>query len=113
MATKTKATSRGTPRSPLYVSIGAGQVAVQKAREVATGAAGTLRTARKRLLEGIDDLARRGEDLVSGIRRSAPSKRAVEQARNARSRIKAATTSSTRAAGAAAQAARSAAKKVG
>ena len=116
MATRTKArqvTSSPYQRYFVYAPIGAGQLLVEKIRELPRAVSQVAVDPRGKVMEAYEDLAKRGEELVSSIRRSAPTQRAVEQARTARSRVKAATTSVGKAVDAGAQATKSAAKKVG
>jgi hypothetical protein len=116
MATKTRTTTVTTNpyrKYFVYAPIGAGQLLVEKMRELPTAVSQIAVDPRGKVMKAYDGLAKRGEELVSSIRRSAPTQRAVEQARTARSRVKAATTSVGKAVDATAQATRSAAKKVG
>ena len=48
---------------------------------------------RKKVLGSYEDLAKRGEKLVTSVRRCAYTRRAVDQAKSARSQVKAAATS--------------------
>jgi len=86
----------------LYAVVGAGDFAVEKARAL---------TERKNTTKTYEDLVGRGRTLSAKIKRSAPTKRAIEQTRNARSQARAAATSATKAVRANARAARSAATK--
>jgi hypothetical protein len=86
----------------LYAVIGAGDLAVDKARDV-----------RKILDPSVySDLVGRGRDLTGRIAKAAPTKKAVDRSRTARSQAKAAATSVRKAVRANATAARSAAEKV-
>jgi hypothetical protein len=107
-----------------YATIGAGGAAVEfvrsidrvridapkQARELGKDAPAKLRQLREQGVSGarelrdqagkeFDDLAKRGRDLVGVVRGSAAAKQAASQVRAARSRVKAAGTSSGRAAG--------------
>ena len=86
----------------LYAVIGAGDLAVEKARDV-----------RKIVDPSVySDLVDRGRDLTGRIAKAAPTKKAVDRTRTARSQAKAAATSVRKAVKANATAARSAAEKV-
>ena len=86
----------------LYAVVGAGDLAVEKARNV-----------RKIVDPAVySDFVARGRDLSGRIAKAVPTKRAVEQTRTARSQAKAAATSVGKAVKANATAARSAAGKV-
>ena len=67
---------------------------------------------RKRATKQFTDLAKRGEKLVKKVQRSGPTKRAIEQTKSARSRVKAAATSVRKAAKADATAVGAAAETV-
>lgn len=86
----------------LYAVIGAGDLAIEKAKDV------------RRVVDPsvYSDLVSRGRDLTGRIAKAAPTKKAVEQTRTARSQAKAAATSVRKAVRANATAARSAAEKV-
>lgn len=102
----------------LNVALGAGDLAVEKAKELA----GTVKefdartfwsTRQERVLETYNDLATRGQKLRRSIKGSAPVKRASDQTQVARRQVKSATTSLRKAVDANVQATKSAAKKVG
>jgi len=97
----------------LYVPIGAGQLVVEKTREASRKAWTMAQKRRKGVLKTYEDLAKRGEKLVTSVRRSAYTRRAIDQAKSARSQMKVAATGVRKTAGATGQAAKSAAKKVG
>lgn len=86
----------------LYAAIGAGDLAIEKAK-------GARRVVDPSLYA---DLVARGRDMTGRIAKAAPTKKAVEQTRTARSQAKAAATSVRKAVRANATAARSAAQKV-
>lgn len=89
-------------REVLYAAIGAGDLAIEKAKGV-----------RRAVDPGAyADLVARGRDMTGRIAKAAPTKKAVEQTRTARSQAKAAATSVRKAVRANATAARSAAQKV-
>jgi hypothetical protein len=116
MPTNTK--SRSGPRKALsdyalYAPIGAGQLVVEKTREASKKAWTMAQKRRKGVLKTYEDLAKRGEKLVTSVRRSAYTRRAIDQAKSARSQVKAAATGVRKTGGATGQAAKSAAKKVG
>jgi Rho termination factor, N-terminal domain len=72
---------------------------VSNARKVREQGASGARELRDQAGKEFDDLAKRGRELVGAIRGSAAAKQAASQVRAARSRVKAAGTSSGRAAG--------------
>lgn len=86
----------------LYAAIGAGDLAVEKAKGV------------RRIVDPslYSELVDRGRDLTGRIAKSAPTQKAVDRTRTARSQAKAAATSVRKAVRANATAARSAAEKV-
>ncbi len=86
----------------LYAAIGAGDLAVEKVK-------GLRRTVDPSLYS---ELVERGRDLSGRIAKSAPTKKAVDRTRTARSQAKAAATSVRKAVTANATAAKSAAGKV-
>jgi hypothetical protein len=90
----------------LYAVVGAGDLAVQKARDA------TKITDRKTGERYYKDFVKRGRDLSGRIRNSGPTKAAASQTKTARRQVKAASTSVAKAAGANVKAARTAAKKV-
>jgi hypothetical protein len=96
----------------VYAPIGAGQLLVEKTRELAGKAADTAKGQRKSFVKSYSKLAQRGEKLVSSVRRSANTRRAVDQIKTARTQVKGAATSVRKAAGSTAQASKAAAKKV-
>ena len=97
----------------VYAPLGAGELVIEKSRELSRKAwARTLRE-RKQLLKGYRDLARRGEKLVTGVRKSAYTRRAVGQAKTARSQVKSAVTSIRKTGDATASAGKAAVKKAG
>ena len=73
---------------------------VDRSRKLPETAPKRLQKLQKRASKTYTDYSKRGEKLVTRIRKSAPSKRAVEQTKSARARIKAAATSVRKAAGA-------------
>lgn len=114
MATTKQAKSR--PERSLadysvYVPLGAGQLAVQKAKELSGKALSLAQDRRKDLANAYKDLADRGERLAASIRRSAYTRRATEQTKVARGRVKAAATSVRKAVGATTEATKAAAAK--
>jgi hypothetical protein len=96
----------------VYAPLGAGQLAVEKTREFAGKAAGAAKGQRKVFLKTYAKLAERGEKLVKSVRKSAYTKRAVDQIKTARGQVKGAATSVRKAAGSTATASKAAAKKV-
>jgi len=96
----------------VYVPLGAGQLLVEKTKEF-SGAALTFAKGRsKDITKGYQSLAKRGEKIASSIRRSAYTKRAIDQTDKARSQVKTTARTIRRAADATAEATRSAARKV-
>jgi hypothetical protein len=75
-----------------------GEQGVSNARKVREQGASSARELRDQASKEFDDLAKRGRELVGAIRGSAAAKQAASQVRTARSRVKAAGTSSGRAA---------------
>ncbi|HEX6675520.1 MAG TPA: Rho termination factor N-terminal domain-containing protein [Actinomycetes bacterium] len=76
-----------------------GKEAPARLRQLGEQGASSARELRDQAGKEFDDLAKRGRDLVGSIRGSAAAKQAASQVRAARSRVKAAGTSSGRAAG--------------
>ena len=115
MATTTKRYDARKALADYYVfaPLGAGQVLLEKGRELSGKAVQLAQSQREDWGKTYQDLAKRGEKIVASIRRSAATRRAVDQTRVARSQVKAATTSVRKAATTAAEATRQAAKKVG
>ena len=77
-------------RELLYAVVGVGDLALEKAKRLRTIDA-------KATTEMYDDLVERGQALSRKIRNSAASKQAMAQTKTARSQVKAATTSVTKA----------------
>ncbi|MGH2809013.1 MAG: hypothetical protein ACRDKT_17250 [Actinomycetota bacterium] len=89
----------------LYAVVGAGDFAVEKLADI-------RKVADRDSTEKVyDDFIKRGRTLSKKIRNSAPTKQAVAQTKTARSQVRAATTSLTKAVRANVDASRSAAKK--
>jgi hypothetical protein len=97
----------------VYAPLGAGDLLIEKGRELSKKAWGRALEQRKQLLKGYGDLARRGEKLVASIRTSAYTRRAVDQAKTARSQVKSAVTGVRKTAEATGTATKAAARKVG
>ena len=97
----------------LYVPLGAGQLIVEKTKTVSAKAFKLAKGGRKSAVRTYEDLAKRGEKLVTSVRRSTYTRRAIDQAKSAQSQVKAAATGVRKTAGATSKAAKSAAKKVG
>jgi hypothetical protein len=95
----------------VYAPLGAGELLVEKTRKLSRKTWTEARKQRKQLLKAYRDLAKRGEKLVSSVRRSAYTRRAVEQAKTARSQVKSAATSVRKTADATAAATKAATKK--
>ena len=96
----------------VYAPLGAGQLMMEKSKELAEKAANTAMTQRRSVAKLYTELAQRGERLVSSVRRSAYTKRASDQIKTARVQVKGAATSVRKAAGSTATATKAAAKKV-
>ena len=97
----------------LYAPLGAGQLVVEKTREVSKKAWTGAQKRRKKALKAYEDLAKRGEKLVTSIRRSTYTRRAIDQAKSARPQFKATATRARKTATATTKATKAAAKKVG
>jgi len=97
----------------LYAPLGAGQLVVEKTREASKKAWTFAQKRRKKVLRSYEDLAKRGEKLVTSVRRSAYTSRAVDQAKSARSQVKAAATSVRKTASATTEASKAGARKIG
>jgi hypothetical protein len=97
----------------VYAPLGAGELVIEKSRELSKKAWTRALKQRKQLLKAYRDMARRGEKLVTSVRRSAQTRRAVDQAKTARSQVKSAVSSIRKTADATARATKQAAKKVG
>lgn len=112
-------------RKPFYALIGAGDAAIQAGKSLVKKARGVKpQEVQERLVTSADtsfrwvtkryaSWARRGQRLTNQVGNSAPAKRAAQQTKQARSQVKAATTSIRKAVGAQGDAVKSAAKKVG
>lgn len=96
----------------VYAPLGAGQLMMEKSKELADKAAKTAKTQRRSFAKLYTELTQRGEKLVSSVRRSAYTKRASDQIKTARVQVKGAATSVRKAAGSTATATKVAAKKV-
>jgi hypothetical protein len=109
VATKTERSIVERVQDVPYVALGAGDAAVELIRTVPGQLAGLPQTVR----EGFDGLADRGRTLRTDIKRDPAVRRAGQQTSSAKSRVKAAATSTGKAVGAQAKAAERAAGKVG
>jgi hypothetical protein len=96
----------------VYAPLGAGQLVVEKSKELADMAAKSAKVQRRSVAKLYTELAQRGEKLVSSVRRSVYTKRASNQIKTARVQVKGAATSVRKAAGSTATATKAAAKKV-
>ena len=97
----------------VYAPLGAGQLLIEKSKELGVKARKVTKVQRKDVVKTYREMVVRGEKLAGSIGRSAYTKRAIDQAKTARSQVKAATTSVRKAAGTTAEATKQAAKKVG
>ena len=119
MATKTRTKqTKADPRNPLleyavFVPLGATQLAVGKARTLTMRAWTMADSRRKDLLKGYDELAERGEKIVTSWRRSVYTQRAADQTKAARSQVRSAARSLRRAVGTTTEATRAAARRIG
>jgi hypothetical protein len=74
----------------VYAPLGAGQLFIEKVREL-PGKAWTMATDQsKSLVKAYLDLAERGEKIVKGMSKSTYTTRAIQQTKTARSHVKAA-----------------------
>jgi hypothetical protein len=112
--TKRKSEPRKAWRdSSVYVPLGAGQLVVERTRDLIGKAWAVAQSPRATAVQAYQGLAARGEKVARSIGRSTYTRTAFEQTRSARSQVKAASTSVRKAAGSTATAAKAAAKKVG
>jgi hypothetical protein len=95
----------------VYAPLGAGQLVVEKTKELTGKAAGAAKGQRRAFAKAYASLANRGEKLVSSVRRSAYTRRAADQIKTARTQVKGAATSIRKAADSTATATKAAAKK--
>jgi hypothetical protein len=98
--------------SYVYVPLGAGQLLIEKTKQISDAALTFARGRSKDLTKGYASLAKRGEKLAGSIRRSVYTKRAITQTDKARDQVKATARTIRRAAGATAEATQAAARKV-
>ena len=112
----TKTTKSQVKKSALdysvYVPLGAGQLLIEKSKQLSGTAVKIVTGRRKDISKGYLSLAKRGEKLASSIQRSVYTKRAVEQTDKARQQVKTTVRTIRRAAGATAEATQAAARKV-
>ena len=99
-------------KNALYAVLGSGQAVIDRLKGYWQAYYDFLAKRRKQAAKDYREAAKRGEKIVTSIRRSAPVKRASEQTKTARSRVKGAATSVRKAATANVEAVQSAAKKV-
>jgi hypothetical protein len=96
----------------VYVPLGAGQLLIEKTRQLSGAAVTFAKSRTKDLNKSYVSLAKRGEKLASSIRRSVYTKRAIEQTDKARHQVKSTVRTIRRAADATAEASQAAARKV-
>jgi hypothetical protein len=96
----------------VYVPLGAGQLLIEKTKQLSGTAVEFAKGRTKDVAKAYVDLAERGEKLASSIRRSAYTKRALDQTDKARSQVKTTARTIRRAAGATADATQAAARKI-
>jgi hypothetical protein len=114
MATKTKREiTNPYVKYLVYAPIGAGKVLIERAKEIPGAVERMTADPRGRVSRTSERFAERGLELVTSIRSSSSTRSAVERAKSARSRVKAASTSVGKAVDAAKAATTSAMKKVG
>ncbi len=116
MTVQTQIQARG--KEALHAAIGLGDLAAEKAKKLAGGlrtfdAQKFAATRQRKFTRTYNKLVKRGATVLSGVRRSAPAKRATEQTQVARRQVSSAARSVKRAAVAQAEAARTAVEKVG
>lgn len=121
-AAQAERTLQGALRDAGYATLGAGDAAVEFARTIGKNLPKAVRpealasffeAAAANVREGFDDLSDRGRKVSGSIRRDPKLKEASKQADTAKSRVKAAATSTAKAADAQTDAVGSAARKVG
>jgi hypothetical protein len=112
----TTKTKYGTKKALLdyyvFAPLGAGQLVIEKSKELAGKAAHTAEGQRKAFTKAYYGLAERGEKLVRSVRKSAYTRQATDQIKSARTQVKGAATSVGKAANSTATATKAAAKKV-
>jgi hypothetical protein len=96
----------------VYAPLGAGQLVIEKTKELADKAAHTATGQRKTFTKAYYGLAERGEKLVTSVRKSVYTRRATDQIKSARTQVKGAATSVRKAANSTTTATKAAAKKV-
>ncbi|MCU1374838.1 MAG: hypothetical protein JWO68_2124 [Actinomycetia bacterium] len=109
MATKTERSIAERVQDVPYVALGAGDAAVELIRTVPS----QIVRLPQQVKEGFDELADRGRTLRTEVKRAPAVRRAGQQTSTAKSRVKAAATSSRKAVGAQAKAAEQVASKIG
>jgi hypothetical protein len=109
VATKTDRSIAERAQDVPYVVLGAGDAAVELVRTLPS----QLASLPQQVVEGLESLADRGRTLRTDIRRDPAVRRATAQTTSAKSKVKAAATSTGKAVGAQAKAAEKAAGKVG
>jgi hypothetical protein len=97
----------------VYAPLGAGDLVIEKSRKLSKKAWTRALQERKGILKAYRNLARRGEKLVTSVRKSAYTRQAIGQAKTARSQVKSAVTSIRKTGDATATATKAAVKKVG
>ena len=111
--TKSRSSTKMALTDYVYAPLGAGEVLVEKSRELSMKAWTEALKQRKQFLKSYRELAKRGERLVTSVRKSTHARRAVGQAKTARTQVKSAVTGVRKTADASATATKAAAKKVG
>jgi hypothetical protein len=96
-----------TLKKAFYATIGSGELAAEKGREVLDRARTLATDDRPDLRGAFEDLAKRGERVVNRIQRSKPAKRAADGTKQATRQVKGAITSIQKAVGAKEQPAKS------
>ena len=108
----TIATKAGSLRDLPKAAVSFPKAATKRAGELISNVQSFATGRSKQVQTTYTDLAKRGEKLVKRVSKSAPAKKAVEQTRSARSRVKAAATSIRKAADADVEAVKEAASTV-
>jgi hypothetical protein len=99
-------------RESYLASLGAGQLVFEKGRKITGDVVVYAQGGRKSLDGTFRSLVKRGEKVEKSVRKSAYTRRAMDQTKVARTQVKAATTSVRKAVSSSAQASKAAAEKV-
>jgi hypothetical protein len=110
--TTSKPDAQKLVRRSYLATLGAGQLTIEKGRELSGNVVAYAQGGRKSLDGTFTRLVKRGEKLDKSIRTSAYTRRALDQSKVARSQVKAATTSVRKAVTSSTQASKAAADKM-